>query len=453
MAAVGSEARPLRVVVVGAGPSGFYAAGALLGSEHEVSVDMIDRLPTPFGLVRGGVAPDHQKIKNVTRAYNKTAAHPKFRFMGNVKVGRDVSLTQLLEGYDQVVLAVGAESANSLGIDGEGLTGSHSATAFVGWYNGHPDHQGHDFDLEVSAAVVVGVGNVSMDVTRVLVRNRDELAKTDITDGAVTKLRSSQIDDVYLLGRRGAAQAAFSFAEIKEIAELDGVDLVVRPEDAALDAHSQAWLEAHGDKNAKKNVAFLQQIAGAPITAPKRVHVRLLTSPVSYGGADRVQEVTVGRNEIYIDDRGGPRPRDTGDRETLAAGLVLRAVGYRGIPLPEAPFDERRGIIPNDAGRVTATAGGLSVDRLYVVGWAKRGPTGLIGTNRADSNATVANMLADLPALEPASRAPVAGLDDRCVDWSGWQRLDRVELDRGEAKGKIRDKFTGIDAMMSELAE
>jgi ferredoxin--NADP+ reductase len=291
-----------------------------------------------------------------------------------------------------------------------------------------------------------------MDVTRILLRDRDELAATDITDEAVARLRESSITDVYVLGRRGAAQAAFSPAEIKEIAELDDVDLVVRPEDAALDEHSAAWLEEHGDKNARKNVAFLQEIAGAPVTKPKRVHLRLLTSPVRYDGDGRVEQVTIGRNEIYLDDSGRARPRDTGDREQLAAGLVLRAVGYRGVPLPGAPFDDRRGLIPNKLGRVVDAAGAV-VPRLYVAGWAKRGPTGLIGTNRADAKETVDQMFDDLPGLEPIERVPLSHLEERAVDWAGWQRLDELEVERGRAKGKIRDKFTRVDDMISALTE
>ncbi len=448
MAQVGSSERPLRVAVVGSGPSGFYAAGALLSSPHVVHVDLLDRLPTPFGLVRGGVAPDHQKIKSVVKAYDRTAKLPGFRFLGNVAVGRDVSLGSLLESYDQVVLAVGCEGSNELGIEGEDLDGSHSATDFVGWYNGHPDHQGHAFDLSVSAAVVVGVGNVAMDVTRVLLRDPDQLASTDITDRAVRALRESRITDVYVLGRRGCAQAAFSPAEIKEIAELDGVDLVVRPQDAELDPLSAAWLEEHGDKQARQNVEFLQQIAGREPTAPRRVHLRLLTSPIRYLGDGHVQHVEVGYNQLV--DRGGRIGcSDTGERARIDAGIVFRAVGYRGVPLPGAPFDDRRGIIPNREGRVVD--GEQVVPRLYVVGWAKRGPSGLIGTNRADAKATVDVMLADVPDLDPADSAPIAALDALAVTWEDWGRIDAAEVERGSRSGKLREKFVQIPAMLTAL--
>ncbi|MEZ4241829.1 MAG: FAD-dependent oxidoreductase [Myxococcota bacterium] len=447
MAEIGTAERPLRVAVVGAGPSGFYAAAALFASGKTVHVDMFDRLPTPYGLVRGGVAPDHQKIKNVIRVYDKTASQEGFQFLGNVRVGQDVTIDQLLAAYDQVVLAVGCESANELGVPGEALLGSHSATEFVGWYNGHPDHLDRTFDLSCTAAVVVGVGNVSMDVTRILVRDRDELAKTDIADHALAVLRESKVTDVHVLGRRGPVQAAFSPSEIKEIAELEGVDLVVRPEDVELDPGSAAELEASPDKTVHDNVAFLESIAGRAPTAPKRVHLHLLTSPVAYRGEGRVEQVEVGRNRLEPRASGGLSARDTGERSVIDAGLVFRAVGYRGIPIPGVPFDDRRGIVPNTAGRVQRD--GAPVERLYVVGWAKRGPSGLIGTNRADSKATVEEMIADLPGLDAAPRAPLALPDTVC--WTDWQRIDAEELARGTSSGKLREKFVRVADMLATL--
>ena len=352
MSRTGVTERPVQVAIVGSGPSGFYAAAALLSGNDTVQVDLFDRLPTPFGLVRGGVAPDHQKIKTVTRAYDKTAQHENFRFVGHVHVGRDVSVEALLQSYDQVVLAVGAEADRVMGIEGEDLPGSHSATAFVGWYNGHPDHQAHDFDLDTDRAVVVGVGNVAMDVARILVAPPDHLATTDITDRALRYLRSSRIRDVVVLGRRGPAQAAFTPSEIKEIDALDDVDVVISAENASLDPHSQAWLERFGEKNNRQNVEFLQSIAGRTPTASRRVHLRLLTSPHALQGDGRVQRVVIGRNQLTPTEHGALRPTDTKERSTIEAGLVLRAVGYRGIPVPGVPFDEQRGLIPNAEGRV-----------------------------------------------------------------------------------------------------
>ncbi|MBX2798778.1 MAG: FAD-dependent oxidoreductase [Myxococcales bacterium] len=439
----------MRVAIVGSGPSGFYAAAALLGSDRHVRVDLLDRLPTPFGLVRGGVAPDHQKIKSVVRAYDKTAGADGFRFMGNVDVGRDVTVPALLEAYDQVVLAVGNESARRLGIEGSQLEGTHTATAFVAWYNGHPDHQHHAFDLSCSAAVVVGVGNVAMDVARVLAQDPERLASTDITDTALHALRASQIRDVYVLGRRGPAQAAFSPSEIKEIGELEGVDLIVRPEDAALDPASAAWLEAHGDKQAKQNCALLAEHVGRPSTAPRRVHVRLHTSPVRFLGDGALAQVELGTNRLEATDGGRFRAVDTGERARVAAGISFEAVGYRGVPLPDVPFDDRRGTIPNVEGRVTTD--GTPVPRLYVVGWAKRGPSGLIGTNRADSKATVAAMLEDVAALPAIERPDLPYAD--AVDWDGWQRIDQHEVAAGQAKGKIRDKVVDVDALVQLARE
>jgi ferredoxin/flavodoxin---NADP+ reductase len=456
MAEIGSVERPLRVAIVGAGPSGFYAAAPILASGKTVQVDVIDRLPTPFGLVRGGVAPDHQNIKAVIRAYDKTAALPGFRFLGNVRVGTDVTLEQLLAAYDQVVLATGCESANSLGIPGEDLPGSHSATEFVAWYNGHPDHVHRQFDLSARAAVVVGVGNVSMDVTRLLIRDRETLAKTDIAEHALAALRAAAVTDVYLLGRRGPLQVAFSPAELKEIAELPDVDVVVSPEDLVLDEASAAALEQE-DKAVKQNMELLRELSTRPRSGTRRVHLRLLTSPVAIHGAGRVEAVEVGRNVLVAGDGQSIvrstasvqfKARDTGHRDTIPAGLVFRAVGYRGTKVPGCPFDERTGTIPNDGGRVRGPSG--LIDRLYVVGWAKRGPQGLIGTNRADSKDTVDKMTEDLARL-PAQveRAPIAGLETQAVTWSDWQRIDAAEVARGQQAGKLREKFVSIPEMLA----
>ncbi len=450
MGAVGTAERPLRVAIVGSGPSGFYAAQHLLGGPDTVEVDLVDRLPTPFGLVRGGVAPDHQNIKAVIRAYDKTAKLPGFRFVGHIAIGRDLSLDELRAAYDQVVLAVGCESANPLGIPGQDLPGSHSATAFVGWYNGHPDHRDFVIDLSATAAVVVGVGNVAMDVTRVLVRDRDELAKSDIADHAMRRLRECAVKDVYVLGRRGAAQAAFSPAEIKEIAELDGVSLVVQPEDAALDPASAAWLAEHGDKPTHENVRFLQEIAGRPPTGDRRVHLRLLTSPIALHGNGRVAEVELGRNRLEPDGKGGLAAVDTAERERIRAGLVFRAIGYRGTPLPGCPFDERKGTIPNAGGRVIGRDG-RPMRGLYVVGWAKRGPQGLIGTNRADAKDTVEKMKEDRASLDPAPRIRPQVFDRLGVGWADWERLDAEEIRRGQERSKLREKLVQIEEMVAFL--
>ncbi len=462
---IGSADRPLRVAIIGAGPSGFYAAESLFKrNELTVQIDLFDRLPTPFGLVRGGVAPDHQKIKRVVRVYEKTAAKEGFRFFGNVAIGRDLSADDLRMHYDQVIWAYGCESDRALGVPGEDLKGSYSATEFVGWYNGHPDYRDRGFQLDCETAVVVGIGNVAIDVARILLRDPDELAESDIADHALAVLRTSKVREVVLLGRRGAAQAAFSPTEIKELAELAGVDVVVRAEDADLDPISVAWLAGVDDKNTHENVAVLQRLADAGEgDAPRKVRLRLLASPVEVIGADgAVVGVRIERNELVLDSRNTPRPRGTGRTGDVTCGLVFRSVGYRGVALPGVPFDEGWGSVPNDGGRVLTARDGERVADEYVVGWIKRGPSGLIGTNRGCSVETVDRMVEDIEgrsaAVDPDKdgAAIVAKLRSRGVRWvdfAGWQRIDETERQRGEALGKVRSKLTTIEEMITVADE
>ena len=461
---LGSPDLPLRVAVVGSGPSGFYAIAALFKSGLAVTVDLFDRLPTPFGLVRGGVAPDHQKIKSVIRVYNKTAENPAFRFFGNVAVGRDLSIDDLRRHYHQVVLAVGNESDRRLGIPGEDLAGVHSATEFVGWYNGHPDFQDRAFDLGRARRVaVVGNGNVAMDVTRILAEEPTALEPTDITDEALAELRRSRVEEIVLLGRRGPAEAAFSPPEIKEIGALEHADLIVAPGEVELDDASLIWLEQAAPA-ARKNVDYLTEASKrAPKGAPRRVVVRFLVSPVELlgDGEGRLRAVRLERNELVPDASGTPRPRGTGRFEELQVELLFKAVGYHGQPLAGVPFDERRGILPNVEGRVVDPASGAPVPGLYAVGWAKRGPSGLIGTNGPDSEATVAKMVEDARATSAAgdqeSKRPEAIVDLLCtrgidaVTFGDWQRLDRDELARGESRGKCRLKYTSVETMMEAV--
>lgn len=447
------------VAVVGSGPSGFYAAEALL-KQPGLRVDMFDRLPTPYGLVRGGVAPDHQKIKSVIAVYEKVAASPAFRFFGNVMLGRDIQAAELLKLYDQLVYAVGNESDRKLGIPGEELSGNHSATAFVGWYNGHPDYRDSVFDLSSESAAVVGVGNVAMDVTRILAQDPEHLAKTDMTDYAVEALRRSRVKTLYLLGRRGPAQAAFSPAEIQEIGELASADLIVDPQEAEVDELSKPELS---EAKVKKNVEYLQAVARQkPAGKGKRVILRFLVSPVEVlGQGGRVQGLKVERNRLTPDSRGGLKAEGTGRFETLPVGLVFRSVGYRGVPIPGVPFDEKAGKIPNAEGRVLEAPGGKALPGQYVVGWAKRGPSGLIGTNRADSVATVELMLQDLAQGRTSGAAAdfnpesVPGLlksrGVAYVTFTDWKKLDVQEVEAGRRKGKIREKFTRIRDMLARL--
>jgi len=457
---VGSAARPLRVAIIGSGPSAFYAAEALFKSGRCVRVDMFDRLPTPYGLVRGGVAPDHQKIKTVTKLYTKIADDPGFRFFGNVKLGRDLQVEDLTERYDQVVYAVGNESDRKMSVAGEGLDGVHSATSFVGWYNGHPDYRDLQFDLgSTTRAVVVGNGNVAIDVARILVRDPDELADTDIADHALEALRASRVREVVLLGRRGPAQAAFSPKEIQEVGDLSGVDVMVPSAEVELDPLSAEWLESSASRSAQRNVRYLVEQSQQPEgSAPRRVQCRFLVSPVELvGDGGRVSGVRLQHNELQADSRGTPRPTPVEKFEDLDAQLVFAAIGYRGVAIPGVPFDDGWGVIPNVDGRVQVARDGEVVPNQYVVGWAKRGPTGLIGTNSPDSKATVAAMLQDSagrtsPALEDGDASSIEQLlDDRgvaFVTYEDWQRLDQFELDRGREKGKIRDKLTSVAEML-----
>ncbi len=466
--ALGSANRPLRVAVIGTGPSAFYAVDALQRVEGlHARTDMFDRLPTPFGLVRGGVAPDHQKIKNVTRVYDKIATNDGFRFFGNVTVGRDLTVEDLNVHYDQVIWAVGNESFRTLGIPGEDATGVHPATVFVGWYNGHPDHRGTTFDLStVKRVAVVGNGNVAMDVTRVLAKEPDALAETDIAGYALETLRKSTVEEVFILGRRGPAQAAFSPKEIKEIAELNDVHLAVPAEAKTLDDISAQWLESSAPKSMHRNVEFLQRQADVAPASPRcTVHAMFQVSPIEIrkNEAGNVCGVVLQKSELVADAEGVPRPQAIADATSvLDVDLVLCAIGYRGVPILGVPYDERRGVIPNLDGRVLAETDGSPLPGHYVVGWAKRGPTGLIGTNSPDSKATVEVMVED---LTDATATPVPENDTQvipallkkngidAVSWPDWVALDAYERAQGETRGKVRHKLHDIEATMALVSE
>jgi len=452
---LGSAARPLTVAIVGSGPAGFYAAEHLLRQSLSVRVDLLERLPVPFGLVRFGVAPDHQRIKQAARAFERTAQHPGFRFFGNVDVGRDVTHAELLEHYDQVLYSVGSAADRRLGIPGEDLAGSHSATSFVGWYNGHPDFRCDPFDLGCERAIVVGMGNVALDVARVLVRDPEELGETDITSYALQALRESRVREVVVLGRRGPAQAAFDLSELQDIVGLKGVSVRVRREEIApaLDLPDL-------DSTKRKLVEFLMQLAEtAPPASERRVSLRFCVSPVEVLGKDgRVDAVRLEQNDLERASDGSTRARPSGRFDVEPAGLIFRSIGYRGIALPGLPFDERNGIIPNAGGRVTDGPNGPVCERVYVAGWIKRGPTGLIGTNKADAKDTVAKMLEDLPALDPNRAAP--GIEAtlqrrgvRAVSFAEWQILDELERRAGQRSGKLREKFCSVADMLGALAD
>ena len=450
---------PLRVAIVGSGPAGFYAADHVLRREGVTAeVDMFDRLPTPFGLVRGGVAPDHPKIKSVIRVYEKTAARDGFRFFGNVQLGRDVSAAELAGRYHAVIYAYGAETDRHLGIPGEELPGSGPATAFVGWYNAHPDYADRQFDLSCERAVVIGNGNVAADVTRMLALTRDELTTTDTADHAIEGLGDCRVQEIIVLGRRGPVQAAFTNPELRELGEMVDADIHVDPAELELDDLSRAYLESEADITARKNFEILTGFASKePEGKPKRIVLRFLCSPIEVQGDGRVERVVVGRNELYRDETGAIRPRDTGERETIEAGLVLRSIGYKGIEIEGLPFDDRRGVIPNEAGRVIDREAGGHLPGQYVVGWIKRGPSGVIGTNKKDAQDTVDRLFEDLEAgsvPEPAHSDPDAVdalLRERKPDhvtYRGWEAIDRAEVERGKPHGRPRVKFCRIDEMV-----
>jgi ferredoxin/flavodoxin---NADP+ reductase len=448
-----------RAAVVGAGPAGFYTTDQLLGQGFEV--DLYDALPTPFGLVRAGVAPDHPKIKSVTRIYEKTAAKPGFRFFGGVELGSDIRREDLLERYNAVVYAVGTSTDNRLGIPGEDLPGSHSATEFVAWYNGHPDFADCEFDLSATRAVVIGNGNVAIDVARMLVLDPDEINVTDTADHAVGALAAAQVEHVILLGRRGPAQAAFTNPELRELGELKRADVIVHPEEIELDEHSAAWLASDdADPTARRNVEILRGYSELPAgDRSHRIELRFLRSPVEVledeGGC--VGGLKVVRNRIEPDASGALRAVPSPEEEVLQCGLVLRSIGYRGNPLPGVPFDERRGLIANDGGRVT-TEEGEPLHGEYVVGWIKRGPSGVIGTNKKDAADTVARVVEDAEAgrlNDPVSPDPedVEGWLRECVPglvtWEGWQAIDTHEQALGEPHGRPRVKLVRIPEMIA----
>ena len=456
MGELGTAGNALRVAIVGSGPSGFYAAEALFKSGVEVLVDMFDRLPTPYGLVRLGVAPDHQRIKTVIRVYEKLAADPRFAFFGNVSVGADIAVDDLRDYYDAIIFTTGAQSDRRLNIPGEDLPGSHTATAFVAWYNGHPNYRDLTFDLSCETAVVIGQGNVAVDVCRVLAKTVDELRETDIAQHALDALAESKIKNIHMIGRRGPAQVKFTQIEVKELGALDDCDPIVDPADMELDPMSRVEYDHPDSAPVRRVLPFLEEFSRRPAPAKsRRLYFHFLKGPAEIKGADRVESVVLEKNALS----GQPfnlKARGTGALEELACGLVLRSVGYFGVPIPGVPFDNASGVVPNDDGRVL---NGIDMlPGLYVAGWIKRGPSGVIGTNKPDSVETVQSLLGDRERITPCpiretrslvKRLQAAGL--RVVTFSEWERIDAAEIARGKPAGKPREKFTRIPEMLELL--
>jgi ferredoxin--NADP+ reductase len=453
-----------RVAIVGAGPAGAFAAGCLLRARGDVDIDLLERLPTPWGLLRGGVAPDHQEIKRLEDTFDRQTFERGCRFLGDVEVGVDVSHSELMRHYTAVIYATGAQTDKSLGIPGEELPGSWPATEFVAWYNGHPDYRGLEFDLSAERAVVIGNGNVAADVTRMLTIGAHELERTDVADHALEALRESRIEEVVVLGRRGPAQAAFTSAELRELGNLDGVDIRVDPRDVELEPVSRRWLAEEGTFTARKNVELLREFAARPprSDAPRRIELRFLRSPVEIRGAGRVESVDVRRNEIVRTEDGSLRPRALGDDvETIRCGLVLRSVGYRAVPLPDVPFDERSFVLPNERGRVLRSAG-KPLAGVYAVGWIKRGPTGILGTNKRDAEETVSSLVDDLtrgalPQPPSPGREQIDALLARrkpeLVTVEGWRAIDGHELGRGRSEQRPRVKLASRDELLAAGAQ
>ena len=447
--------RPYHVAIVGSGPSGFFAAASLLkaadsSEDIDARVDMLEMLPTPWGLVRSGVAPDHPKIKSISKQFEKTAEDPRFRFFGNVVIGEHISTAELAEHYDAVIYAIGAQSDRSLNIPGEELPGSVAAVDFVGWYNAHPHFEQTSPDLSGARAVVVGNGNVALDVARILITDPDELARTDIADHALESLRPRGVEEVVIIGRRGPLQTAFTTLELRELADLENVDVVVDPADFEGISGDDA---AAVGKVCKQNIKVLRDYATRePRPGHRRMVFRFLTSPIEIKGDGKVEQIVLGRNELVTDESGRVAAKDTGEREELPVQLVVRSVGYRGLPTPGLPFDDKSATIPNTGGRVEGSR------NEYVVGWIKRGPTGVIGTNKKDSQDTVDTLIGDLTGATGLANFPddhaeklaewLASRQPKLVTSAHWKLMDEHERSAGEPHGRPRVKLPSLAKLL-----
>lgn len=458
----GTAEHPWRIAVIGAGPAGFYAAEHFFKQENlHVRVDVYDRLPTPYGLVRAGVAPDHEKIKNVTRVFDKTASNPAFRFFGNVDFGVHVSLEDLKAFYHQIYFSTGAQVDRQLGIPGEDLDRSHSATEFVAWYNGHPDFRNLEFDLSQERVAVIGVGNVAIDVARILCKTVDELKSTDIADHALDALAHSKVKEVILMGRRGPAQAAFTLKEIKEMGELEDASAITFREEMALDEHSAKALKEHPDRMTSKKLEVMGSfLGGTKEGASRTCQIRFLVSPLELtdDGAGGVGGMKVGRNRLEPSPLGRLSAHSTGRTFDWPVGLVFRSVGYRGVALPDIPFRDEWGVVWNEKGRVTDSKG-ASIAGCYVGGWIKRGPTGVIGTNKPDAVETVECMLEDLAAGKhflperTDIEAFIRQRQPKVFSYADWLELSGIETSKGQATGRPRVKFTTVQEMIDALGK
>lgn len=456
---LGTNERPLRVAIVGAGPSGFYAADALFRSDLTIKVDFFDRLPTPFGLLRGGVAPDHQQMKTVGKYYERVVAKnaDNISFFGNVQVGKDITIDELKAHYDAIVLSYGAETDKKLGIEGEDLERSYTATAFVGWYNGHPDYRDLDFDLQQEKVAIIGQGNVAIDVTRILTKTVKELSDSDIAQHALDKLASSGIKEVHLIGRRGPVQSAFTKLEIQELGELEDCDIVVKKEDIALSPADEEELNLPENTKARKNYDVLKELSEKPLEGKsKKIIVRFFESPTKINGTTAVESLSLETNQL-TGEPGKQKAVGTGKITDLDCTMIFRSVGYRGLPLPGVPFNTSWGVVPNDKGRVV-DENGTPVRPLYTAGWIKRGPSGVLGTNKPDSTETIQSLFEDIDALTPCATPSTDSVTQllesrnvRYVTYADWQKIDEKEVENGQKVGKPREKFTRTDDILAFL--
>ena len=453
---LGTEQNPLRVAIVGAGPSGFYASEALIRSDLHVEIDLIERLAAPYGLVRSGVAPDHPKLKQAIKVYDKIASeNPQLNYIGNVTVGKDITVDELSESHHAVIFTCGAETDRRLGIPGEDLLGSYTATEFVAWYNGHPDYRDRKFDLSHETAVIVGQGNVAADVSRILSKTVDELKETDISQHALDTLADSKIKNVYVIGRRGPAQAKFTSKELKEFGELSESDPIVDPSELTLNAASEAELAEKTNAGSKKIYdLFVNYSQREPSSKARKCYFQFLRSPVELQGDSQLERVILEHNQLS-GDAFKQSARGTSDLYELETGILFRSIGYRGVEMPGVPFHESWGVFPNEDGRITDND--VVVPQMYTAGWIKRGPSGIIGTNRACAVGTVNALLEDVTKLDPteakAGREKIYSLldsrDVQHINYQQWKTIDQVEVERGEAKGKPREKITSIEEMLS----
>ena len=456
---LGGKDRPLRIAIVGSGPSAFYSADVLFKSEVNICVNMFDRIFAPFGLVRYGVAPDHPKIKTVTKVYEKIASHPNYHFFGNVEVGKDITIHQLRKFHDAVIFAYGASSDRKLGIVGESsLKGIHTATEFVAWYNGHPDYKDYKFDLSGNSAVIIGQGNVALDVARVLCKTVDELKHTDITEYALDTLAESKIKNVHIIGRRGPAQSAFTPSEISEFESLEDCVPVIDSKELELNEASQKELEDPKNRQKQKNFEILKRLANITDTSKsKKAYIQFRKSPSAIYGTDsgQVDRIYLEKNKLFGEENH-QKSMGTGIKETLECSILFRSVGYRGLPIEGLAFNGNWGVVANVEGRVSDSEH-VSTG-LYAVGWIKRGPSGIIGSNKPDAQETVKHLLSDIDLLIPGKNPSNAMLVDffkerniRYVSYDDWKKLDAEELRRGESCGKPRVKFCDTEEALNFL--